>query len=74
MEFTEEQLRKVREVNGDAVVFTDPETQQEYVLIRADIYERLKRLVHDDSPPTDEETRRQLTESGKRAGWDDPEN
>jgi hypothetical protein len=72
MELTEEQRRKVCEVNGDPIMLTDPETQQEYVLLRADVYERLKRLVYDDSPPTDEEKRRQLAESGKRAGWDDP--
>jgi len=73
MELTQEQLRKVREANGDAIVLTDPETQQEYVLIRAEVYERLKRLVYDDTPQTDEEKRQQLAESGKRAGWDDPE-
>jgi len=55
------------------MMLTDPETQQEYVLIRADVYERLKRLVYDDSLPTDEEKRSQLAGSGKRAGWDDPE-
>jgi hypothetical protein len=73
MELTEEQRRKLREVNGESIVLIDPETKQEYVLLRADVYERLKRLVYDDSPPTDEEKRRQLAESGKRAGWEDPE-
>jgi hypothetical protein len=73
MELTEEQLRKVREANGDAIMLTDPETQQEYVLIRADVHERLKALIYDDSPPTDEEKRQQLAQSGRRAGWDDPE-
>jgi hypothetical protein len=73
MELTEEQCRKLREGNGEAITLRDPETQQEYVLVRADVYERLKRLVYDDSSPTDEEKRCQLAESGKRAGWDDPE-
>ena len=54
-------------------MLTDPETEQEYVLLRADVYERLRRLVYDDTPPSDEEKRGQLAESGSRAGWDDPE-
>jgi hypothetical protein len=73
MQLTEEQSQKVREANGEPIVITDPQTRQEYVLLRADVYQRLNRLVYDDGLPTDEEKRRQLTESGKRAGWDDPE-
>ena len=30
-------------------------------------------LFYDDSPPSIEERRRHLEESGRRAGWDDPE-
>jgi hypothetical protein len=73
MLLTEEQRRKLREGKGEPITLIDPDTEQVYVLVRAEVYERLKRLVYDDSPPTDEEKRRQLAESGKRAGWDDPE-
>jgi hypothetical protein len=73
MELTEEQRRKLRELKGEALTLTDPESQQKYVLVRADVYERLKCLVYDDSPSTDDEKRGQLAESGKRAGCDDPE-
>jgi hypothetical protein len=73
MELTEEQRQKIREANAESIVLTDPETKQEYVLLRADVYERLTCLVYADSPPTEEEKRRQLAESGKRAGWEDPE-
>jgi hypothetical protein len=73
MELTEEQRQRMREANGEPIVLIDPETNQRYVLLRADLYERLMRFVYDDSPPTDEENRRQLAASGKRAGWKDPE-
>ena len=73
MDLTEELRRKIREVKGEPLVLTDPETKQEYVLLRAEVYEWLTRLVYDDSPPSDEETRCQLAESGKRAGWENPE-
>jgi hypothetical protein len=73
MELTEEQRRELREAGGEILMLRDPDTQQEYVLLPADVYERLKGLVYIDNPPSDEEKRHQLAESGKRAGWDDPE-
>ena len=50
----------------------DPETKQEYVLVRAELYERLKALLYDDGDWTPEEQLSLLAASGKRAGWDDP--
>ena len=73
MELTEELRRKIRESNVEPLVLTDPETKLEYVLLRADVYEQLKRLAYDDSPPSEEEMRHQLAESAKRAGWYDAE-
>jgi len=73
MELTQEQRREVREANGGPLRLTDPETHEVYVLLRADVYDRVKSLLYEDSPPTDEEKRLQLAQSGKRAGWDDPE-
>lgn len=43
------------------------------VLVRADVFARLKHLVYDDSPLSAAEKTRLLIEAGKRAGWDDPE-
>ena len=37
------------------------------------MYDRLKKLVMDDGDWTPEEQLRLLADSGKRAGWDDPE-
>lgn len=56
---------------GDAVHLS--EAGIACVLVRADVFARLKHLVYDDSPLSAEEKTRLLIEAGKRAGWDDPE-
>jgi hypothetical protein len=33
----------------------NPETKETYVLVRKEVYERLRELLYDDSPWTDEE-------------------
>jgi hypothetical protein len=55
---TEEQRRAAAEAGGGPVPVNDPETDTAYVLVRADIYERLRAVVDGIS---------------RRAGWDDPE-
>ncbi len=44
IELTEQQRREVKEANGDAVRAVDPESKQEYVLLRAEAYQRLREL------------------------------
>ena len=73
IQLTEEQQRQLREAGGNPVRLSDSETNQTYVILPETVYERLKALVYDDSPLTDEEKRQQLADSGKRAGWDDSE-
>src|SRR5205814_7121195 len=72
IELTEQQRQEVRQANGEAARAIDPGTKQEYVLIRVELYERLKSLLYDDGDWTPEEQLSLLAESGKRAGWDDP--
>lgn len=44
------------------------------VLLRKDVYDRVKRVIeYDVSPLTDEEQRAALRHVGQLAGWDDPE-
>jgi hypothetical protein len=67
------ELRKAIEESGDQPVeVIDPETKRRYVLLRADIYERLHLLL-EKGPLSKEEQRFLLREAGNRAGWDDPE-
>ncbi|HEV3262191.1 MAG TPA: hypothetical protein VG013_35390 [Gemmataceae bacterium] len=49
----------------------DPRTQQAYVLLRAELYDRVKSLLQQDRLTEDE--RRVILEGvWRRAGWDDP--
>jgi hypothetical protein len=43
----------------------DPETRKSYVLVREDVYERMKELLYDDSPWTDEEMDLLAEEAGE---------
>ena len=53
-----DELRLALQAAGDApATIKDPETETEYVLIRADAFAKMRAIVEDIS---------------KRAGWDDP--
>jgi PHD/YefM family antitoxin component YafN of YafNO toxin-antitoxin module len=62
IELTDEQRRELAEREPVAI---DPQTQQVYVLVRKETYERLKELVYDDSPWTDEEMDLLAEEAGE---------
>ena len=53
IELTEEQRQAVHEHPGQPLPMVDPATQQTFMLIRRDLYDRL--TEYDDSPWTDEE-------------------
>ena len=66
-------LRKAVEEAGDQPVqIIDPQTNRRYVLLRADVYERLHLLLG-SGPLSKDEQQWLLREAGRRAGWDDPE-
>ncbi len=71
--FTPE-LRQLVEQAGDAPIeLTDPETNQAYVLIRKEAYQRLRQQVGLEMGPLSlEEQKAALAHAGKIAGWDDP--
>lgn len=73
LELSAQQRQELRQKKNVDIRILDPETQQEYVLLRAELYDRLKQLLYDDSDWTPEEQLRLLAESGNRAGWNDPE-
>ena len=70
MTITDEQRKAAKE--GATVRFVDPETQTEYVLVRADVFDRAN-AEYDDSPLTDEQMAILAWEAGKSIGWDTPE-
>jgi hypothetical protein len=59
----------LRNAAGTPVTVVDPQTQTEHVVVRADVYERIKSLFEADDLSSDEKLML-LAESGKRAGWD----
>jgi hypothetical protein len=63
----------VRASHGRPLRLTDPDTQAEYVLLQAEIYDQLQGLLCNDTSLTPDERRAVLIQAGLRAGWDDPE-
>jgi hypothetical protein len=67
---TEEQQQKLE--SGQAVEVTDAQTSRPYVVLRKDVYERVRHLLYDDSEWTEDELRLQLARSAEDNGWDEP--
>ena len=70
--FTPEMRRALEEAGEQPLEITDPETQQRYFLVKADVFDRI-RLLFEGGPLSKEEQRFLLEQAGCRAGWDDPE-
>jgi hypothetical protein len=62
IELSEQQRQAVREQPDQPLEVIDPVTQETFVLIRREVYERLKE--YDDSAWTDEEMDRLAEEAG----------
>ncbi len=62
IELNEEQRQALTEPESAAI---DPLTGAEYVLVRRDVYQRMKELLYDDSPWTDEEMADLAGEAGE---------
>ena len=69
MNLTAGQKSAVR--SGEAVRVRDEEL--DCVVVRADVYDRLKHLLYDDGDWPDEELRRRLATSAAANGWNEPE-
>ena len=70
-ELSDELRQAVDASDGIPVEIVDPRTQDHYVLMRAEFYERLKGVL-DLSEPTDDEQTSLIQQMGKSAGWEDP--
>ena len=69
IELTEEQRQ---ELSAAEPVAIDPSTMETYVLVRKDVYDRIKGLLHDDGEWTDDELRLLLARSAEANGWNEP--
>jgi hypothetical protein len=70
MKLTEQQA-KAAAAQPEGLRLTDPGTNREYVLVRADLFDKLREPAYDDSPWTSEEREALAWEAGCHAGWDD---
>ena len=63
----------VRTSEDQPVRLSDPETNSEYVLLPAELYNQARKLFYEHSTLSRDEKRALILQAGLRAGWDDPE-
>jgi hypothetical protein len=71
IQLTTEQWADIQSATEGPVVVSDPSQSTRFVLMPAEVYERLRPLFEVD-PVADKERMFHLQEFGRRAGWDDP--
>lgn len=71
IELTEQQVQALGNPGATPPRVVNPHTQETFVLLRIEEYERLKDADYDDSPWTSEELLALAWEAGKHAGWED---
>ncbi len=64
-------IHALQQSAGTPVTVVDPQTNGEYVVVRADVYERIRLLMEADDL-SGEEKLSLLASSGERAGWQSP--
>jgi hypothetical protein len=69
IELTEAQRQELSAAEPIAI---DPRTRETYVLVRKDVYDRIKGLLYDDAAWTGEELRLLLARSAEANGWNEP--
>ena len=69
MHLTQEQFEQAK--SGQAVEIA--ENGDEFVLIRKDVYDRVKTILYDDGEVSDAEAAHLAWEAGKAIGWETPE-
>lgn len=71
IELTDAQIQSLNVPGGSHARARNPHTQELFVLLPVEEYERLKVVEYDDSPWTREERETLAWEAGKSIGWDD---
>ena len=72
LKLTNEQWQALDQENGHPLRLVHPTTNESFVLISAEQYEKLKALFEQDEM-TDNEKKFLLQQAGQRAGWGEPE-
>ena len=72
IKLTKEQQQAIQDANGQPIRLTDPKTHLEYVVLPAEIFDRVQHVFSEANPLTIEEQRALLVQVGLSVGWDDP--
>ena len=70
---TKELQQAVQKADEQPIRLVDPRTNLEYVVLLAEIFDRVQGVLYDANPLTIEEQRALLVKVGLSVGWDDPE-
>jgi PHD/YefM family antitoxin component YafN of YafNO toxin-antitoxin module len=70
IEITEQQLQQLGDPAAGPLRLVNPDTQEAFVLLRAEDFERLQASAYDDSPWTRAEITALAWQTGRAAGWD----
>jgi PHD/YefM family antitoxin component YafN of YafNO toxin-antitoxin module len=65
------EIRDAVRSQREPIRLTDPDTQQEYVVVAAEKYDSLAANLFTDEPLSPQERQQLLVQAGLRAGWDD---
>ncbi len=71
IELTAQQADAVELPEAAPLRLVNPRTQETFVLLRGDEYQRLTEVEYDDSPWTSEERLALAWKAGKHIGWDE---
>jgi len=72
IELTEQQRLELHQSPQGELRVADPETREEYVIVRAKLYDRIKALLYEDGDVSISEAYPLMDEMASNAGWDDP--
>ncbi len=71
IELTEQQVQTLEKIEITPPRIANPRTNETFVLLRVEEYERLLESEYDDSPWTREELETLAWEAGQNLGWED---
>lgn len=72
IELTEQQCQAVRQATGATPRLVDPQTNETDVLLRADVFERVKSLLDEDHDRSVRDSYPLMWEVFGPEGWNDP--
>jgi len=72
IDLNEEQRQAIIEHPDEPLRLTDSATKKSFVLLRAELFDRLKGLLYDDGEFSPSEAYPLLNEMAAKAGWNDP--